>query len=141
MQLVERDTAWAMSEENIEIMRQALEKWNQGGPDAVSELMDDDVVLRMAEGWPERVYFGKAAARSFFDGWAKTVGQEVVVEDLIDAGNAVVTRQRVHLSGVQSGIEGDQQSSSVWTLREGKVVMLEYFWDHQEALEAAGLRE
>ena len=46
-----------MSEENVEIMRQALEKWNRGDFDAVSELMDDDVVLRMAEGWPERVYF------------------------------------------------------------------------------------
>src|SRR5215216_21746 len=130
-----------MSEENVEIVRKAVENFNRGDFDAFIELSDDDVVLRMAEGWPERVYFGKAAARSFFDGWAETVGQDVVVEDLIDAGNAVVTRQRVHLSGVQSGIEGDQQSSSVWTLREGKVVMLEYFWDHQEALEAAGLSE
>jgi hypothetical protein len=38
--------------------------------------MDDDVVLRMAEGWPERVFFGKAAARSFFDGWVETVGEK-----------------------------------------------------------------
>src|SRR5215208_202884 len=97
-----RDTAWAMSEENVEIVRKAVENFNRGDFDAFIELSDDDVVLRMAEGWPERVYFGKAAARSFFDGWAETVGQDVVVEDLIDAGNAVVMRQRVHLSGVQS---------------------------------------
>ncbi len=130
-----------MSQENVEIVRQALEKWNRGDPDAVSELMDDDIVLRMAEGWPERVYFGKAAARSFIVGWMETVGGEMVVEDMIDAGNAVVVRQRAHLSGVQSGIEGDQRSTSIVTLREGKVVMVEFFWDHQEALEAAGLRE
>jgi ketosteroid isomerase-like protein len=130
-----------MSKENVEIVRKAGENFNQGDFNAFMELFDDDVVLRMAEGWPERVYFGKAAARSFFDGWVDTVGQEVVVEELIDAGNAVVMRQRMHLSGVQSRIEGDQQSTSVWTLREGKAVMLEFFWDHQEALEAAGLRE
>jgi ketosteroid isomerase-like protein len=65
----------------------------------------------------------------------------VVVEDMIDGGNAVVVRQRVHLSGVHSGIEGDQRSTSIVTLRGGKAVMWEFFWDHQEALEAAGLRE
>ena len=130
-----------MSEENVEIVRQAVEKWNRGDPDAVSELMDDDVVLRMAEGWPERVYFGKAAARSFIEGWAETVGQETVIEEVIDGGAVVVLRQRVHLSGIQSGIEGDQRSTSILTFREGKVVMVEFFWDHQEALEAAGLSE
>jgi ketosteroid isomerase-like protein len=131
-----------MSQENLEIVRQALEKWNRGDLDAFVEMLDDDVVLRMAEGWPERVYFGKAAARSFIDGWVETVGgYDTVVEEAIDAGAVVVVRQRVHLSGVQSGIEGDQRSTSIATLREGKVVMLEFFWDHQEALEAAGLRE
>jgi ketosteroid isomerase-like protein len=130
-----------MSKENVEIVRKAGENFNQGDFNAFMELFDDDVVLRMAEGWPERVYFGKAAARSFIDGWAETVGQETVIEEAIDAGAVVVVRQRVHLSGVQSGIEGDQRSTSIVTLREGKVVMLEFFWDHQEALEAAGLRE
>jgi ketosteroid isomerase-like protein len=130
-----------MSQENVEIVRQALEKWNRGDRDSLDEMWDDDVVLRTAEGWPERVFFGKAAVRSFFDGWVETVGGEVVVEDMIDAGNAVVVRQRVHLSGVQSGIEGDQRSTSIVTLREGKAVMLEFFWDHQKALEAAGLAE
>src|SRR5918995_2608268 len=111
-----------MSQENVEIVRQALEKWNRGDPDALDEMLDDDAVLRTAEGWPERVFFGKAAVLSFFDGWVETVGGEVVVEDMIDAGNAVVVRQQVHLSGVQSGIEGDQRSSAVLTLRGGKVV-------------------
>ena len=130
-----------MSQENVEIVRQGLEKWNLGDLDALVEVCDDDVVLRMAEGWPERVFFGKAAARSFIDGWAETVGQETVFEEAIDAGAVVVVRQRVHLSGVQSGIEGDQRSTAIVTFRAGKVVMLEFFWDHQEALEAAGLSE
>jgi hypothetical protein len=37
------------------------------------------------------------------------VGQEVVVEDLIDAGNAVVVRLRAHLSVVQSGLQAELQ--------------------------------
>ncbi len=65
-----------MSEQNVEIVRQASEKWNRGDPDALVEICDDDVVLRMAEGWPERVFFGKAAARSFLTAgrrpWARS---------------------------------------------------------------------
>jgi hypothetical protein len=45
------------------------------------------------------------------------------------------------MTGEESGIEGELESSQVITFRNGKVVMNEYFWDHQEALEAAGLSE
>ncbi|MGH7588366.1 MAG: hypothetical protein ACRELU_07230 [Gemmatimonadota bacterium] len=38
-------------------------------------------------------------------------------------------------------LEGDLQFSQVLTFRKGKVVLIEFFWDHQEALEAAGLEE
>jgi ketosteroid isomerase-like protein len=84
----------AMSQENVELVRQALEYWNRGDLDAASEFWDDDVVLRMAEGWPERVFYGK-----------------------------------------------DEVRSLVVTVRKGKAVLMEFFWDHQEALEAVGLRE
>jgi hypothetical protein len=45
------------------------------------------------------------------------------------------------LTGGQSGIEGDMEISQVVTLRKGKFVLAEYLWDHQEAVEAAGLRD
>lgn len=39
-------------------------------------------------------------------------------------------------SGHESGIEGDLGISQVLTGRKGKAVLIEYFWEHQEALEA-----
>jgi hypothetical protein len=45
------------------------------------------------------------------------------------------------MTGVHSGVEGDMRFSQVTTFKEGKVVLNEFFWDHREALEAAGLRE
>jgi ketosteroid isomerase-like protein len=131
-----------MSEENVEIVRKGVEDWNRGDLDAIVEVWDEDVVLRAAEGWPERVYYGKDQVRSFYEGYAETVGRESVIEDLIDAGeNIVVARFRARLSGQESGLEGDMRFSQVTTSRKGKTVLIEYFWDHQEALEAAGLRE
>jgi ketosteroid isomerase-like protein len=130
-----------MSEENVELVLKELEHWNQGDMDAFVRLWDDEVVLRAAEGWPERVFRGKDAVRSFYEGYAETVGHDTLIEDLIDAGDVVVTRMRAHMSGVQSGIEGEMGFSQVTTFRNGKVVLAEFFWDHEEALEAAGLRD
>jgi hypothetical protein len=47
----------------------------------------------------------------------------------------------MQVTGEQSGIETDVQFTQVLTFRKGEVVLDEYFWDHQAALEAAGLRE
>ncbi len=38
-------------------------------------------------------------------------------------------------------IDGPAVASQVRTFRRGKTIMVEFFLDHQEALEAAGLRE
>jgi hypothetical protein len=72
---------------------------------------------------------------------AETLGQNAVIEDLIDAGDALVVRVRAHMPSEQARPNGDMEFSQVLTFRKGKVVMAEYFWDHREALEAAGLRE
>jgi ketosteroid isomerase-like protein len=44
---------YAMSQENVEIVRAAFEAWNAPNMDALRELYDPDVVWRPAEGWPE----------------------------------------------------------------------------------------
>jgi ketosteroid isomerase-like protein len=130
-----------MSQQNVELVLKALEDWNRGDMDAWVGFFDDDAVLRAAEGWPERDFRGKDAVRSFYEGFAETVGRDSVIEDLIDAGDAVVTRVRAHITGAQSGVEGNMRFSQVTTIKNGKVVLNEFFWDHQEALEAARLSE
>jgi hypothetical protein len=62
-------------------------------------------------GWPERVHYGKEAVQSFYKELAETVGGEVVIEDLIDAGDSVVLRSRIRMTGEQSGITGDMVSA------------------------------
>ena len=130
-----------MSQENVDLVLKDLEHWNRGDMDAFAGLWDDEVVLRAAEGWPERVFRGREAVRSFYEGYAETVGHDTVIEDLIDAGDVVVTRMRAHMSGAESGIEGEMRFSQVTTFKNGKVVLAEFFWDHAEALEAAGLSQ
>ena len=42
-----------MSEENVEIIKEALAAWNRGDMDAVMSAMSDDVILDPLAGWPE----------------------------------------------------------------------------------------
>ena len=58
---------------------------------------------------------------------------------LIDAGDRVVGRQTWR--GVGRGPELNMDQTVVVTLRKGKIFLMEYFWDHVEALEAVGLSE
>jgi ketosteroid isomerase-like protein len=43
--------------------------------------------------------------------------------------------------GKQSGIASETQVTAVSTIREGRIIRVEYFFDHAKALEAAGLSE
>jgi ketosteroid isomerase-like protein len=109
-----------MSQENVEMVLKAAEDWNRGDMDAWFGLFADDVVLRAAKGWPERDFRGKDAVRSFYEGLAETVGHDSVIEDLIDAGDVVVTRVRAHVTGAKSGIEGDMRFTQITTFKAAR---------------------
>ncbi len=41
----------------------------------------------------------------------------------------------------RDGIEVEAPAAAVFTLRDGKIIRLEAFWEKQRALQAVGLRE
>ena len=131
-----------MSQENVEIVRAGFEAWNAGDLDAVRDLFHSDVVLRPPEGWPEPgPFIGRAAVIRGFEqlreAW-DNVSHEPVT-DFIDIGDRVVVRST--LRGMGQGPEFHQESTLVFTVRKGRVLGLEFFWDHGEALKAVGLAE
>jgi ketosteroid isomerase-like protein len=136
-----------MSQGNVEIVRASVAAVIRGDWDAALKDFDPYVVVRPAANWPEnRPILGVDAARSFFADLLATFGAgetgfEAPIDDLIDAGDRVVIRYRARVHGQLSGIEDEIIFSQVVTLRRGKFVMLEYFLDYHEALEAAGLSE
>jgi ketosteroid isomerase-like protein len=106
-----------MSEENVELVRKVFEYWNRGDFEAFMDFSDDDQIIRTAEGWPERVVYGKDAVRSFYEAIAETVGHDSVIDDPIDAGDSVVVRVRTHMIGEHSGLEGQMEYSLVLTFK------------------------
>jgi uncharacterized protein len=131
-----------VSQENVELVRAGFQAWNAGDLDALRDLFHPDAVLRSPGGWPEQgPYVGLEAVMRGFkqlrEAW-DTVSHEPVT-DFIDIGDRVVVRST--LRGIGRGPEFHQESTLVFTLRKGRVLGLEFFWEHAEALKAVGLEE
>ena len=131
-----------MSQENVEVFRAAIEAWNTGDMDAFRELCDPDIIVRPPPRWPEPGPFvGREAVMRQWYRLRETWDADAVepISDFIEAADRVLVRQIWR--GVGHGPESSMELTNVITVRNGKIVYQEFFWDHAEALEAAGLSE
>jgi len=110
--------------------------------DALRELYDPDaIIVRGLAGWPEPGPFvGREDVVRAFENlrgaWDSDALENV---RLIDAGDRVVARSTWR--GIGRGPELNMDQTVIVTLRKRKIFLMEYFWDHTEALEAVGLSE
>jgi ketosteroid isomerase-like protein len=135
-----------MSRENIEVVRRIYDAAARGDSSAVLSLYDPEVEWspdsRFGGLGGEAVYRGHEGLRRFFREWH---GAWETVEhsygEMVDAGDHVIVRDTSRGRGRTSGVEVVGSQYAVWTLREGKVIRVEFFATRREALEAVGLRE
>jgi len=130
-----------MSRENVEVVRAGLAAWNAGDMDALRELYHPDVIVRPLEGWPEPgPVAGREAVMRSWQG-ILDVFPEATLEltSVTNVGDRVVARQVAHGKG--KGPEAIAEYTVISTLRNGRTLILEYFWDHAEALASLGLSE
>ena len=140
-----RDTALAMSQENLEIVRRSTEAYNRRDLDAMLESWAEDGVLDWsnARSFDAGVYRGHGEIRAFmeefFASWDQVrieiVYGPVEVEDgLLIAENITYMRGR-------DGIEVQARSAWLIRIRDGEQTSLTLYQTKQDALDAAGLRE
>jgi ketosteroid isomerase-like protein len=110
--------------------------------EAIREQYDPAVVLRYAEDWPEgsEPAMGREAVMRWIEQLRSTWdAQSLEPISFIDAGDRVITRQI--LRAVGQGPDLNLEVTVVTTYRQGKTILVEFFWDHAEALKAVGLSE
>ncbi len=135
-----------MSQENVELVRQAFEAFNRGDRAAVSGLLAPDVEWHSVAGPILGVdtIQGREAMLKFLwqdlpasiDGFRAS---EVEVTDLGTDLILVVARYRGR--GRSSNVEVDQRVASVYEIRDGMAVAVHDYESREQALEAAGLLE
>ena len=134
-----RDTAWAMSQENVERVKVAFAAHNRGDLDAWLDLYDPEVEF---ETLLLGAHQGKEAMRRLYhENQANQSGYTATPVELIDTGDKLVTVVEVGGAGIASHIALDDQIAFIHTFKDGLVVREQTFRNREEALQAAGLSE
>jgi ketosteroid isomerase-like protein len=131
-----------MSQENVEIVQAAFEGWNTGDMEAVRELIDPDVMMRMPEDWPEPgPFMGREAVMHQLEQQRETWDTDTfeLISDFIDGADRIVVR--FIWRGAGHGPESNIEATGVYTVRRSRILAIEHFWDHSEALQTLGLSE
>ncbi|HUH81831.1 MAG TPA: nuclear transport factor 2 family protein [Solirubrobacteraceae bacterium] len=128
--------------ENIDVVRTLFDAWNARDMDGLRELYDSNVIVRAPEGWPEPgPWVGPESIMRQWDQMREVWNADTLepITDFIGAADRVVVR--FIWSGTGHGPETDLQLTGIWTVREGRILHTEFFWNHAEALEVMGLDE
>jgi ketosteroid isomerase-like protein len=132
-----------MSQENVEVVRRSIETYITGDRDAYLEFVAEDVEVRPdASRFPEAEPFrGREEFSRFLAeidrGWEG--GATAVIGEILPVGDRVLTRANWGGKGSASGIELHSNLSALYTVQDGQITKIEYFFDHAEALKAVGL--
>ena len=128
----------------MEIVRRAVEAFNEVGlAESALRFFDPGVVFEEPPEQPSpTVVEGRDAAieifRQFDEAWEEHRSEPEEVR-LID-DERVLLLSVEHFKG-RDGLEISQPGASIFTLRDGKIVRLQSFWERETALKAVGLSE
>jgi len=132
-----------MSQQNVEVVKAWVAAWNRTDWDAMEQCFAPDCDIYGPEDFMESGPFKgwlswHSEMERLKDSWES---ERVEVDELRDLGERVLARWRWVTVGKRSGIAGEIQVHVVHSLREGKIIRVDYFLDDAKALEAVGLRE
>ena len=131
-----------MSQENVELTRQAYDAFNRRDLDAFLELMDADVVLYPRQAAMQGGNHGHAGVRQWWrdllDVFPDIAIEVICVRDL---GNLTLASLRLFGHGADSESPFDERVWVISEVRDGKGVWSRVYSTEDDALEAAGLSE
>ena len=138
-----------MSQENVEIVRRIYDAVARRDVQSILALYDPDIEVRFSPGTlADRIgeagsFHGHEGLRAFDRELRQAFEDfETNYDELLDAGERVVSVARYRATGRRSGIEIDGPPQfGIWTVRGGRVIRVDWFDSRAEALEAAGLTE
>ena len=131
-----------MSQENVEIVRAAIDAYNREDWDAWLESMASDFELDMsrAVGPVSGVLSLDQVRQGLEDFAGYWESLRIEPHEFIEAGDRLVVPWTVHVRG-RDGIEVVSSPTFVWTIRDGTIERVALYQERQDALEDLGLSE
>jgi ketosteroid isomerase-like protein len=133
-----------MSDQDVDVVRAMYERRERGDL-SVAEFVDPEIeFVRIGSELPDFAgeWHGleglKKATVEYLNVWED---YRFEVERFVDLGDRVLVLEVQTARGRRSGAVTSQEVGTLLTLRDGKIVRWEYYWNRGEALQAAGVSE
>lgn len=142
-----------MSQENVEVVRRGYEGMKEYLRDPSGDFapylvkwLDPEIEWLGPREFPDLAepHYGHAGVRRYIETLFEAIEDYTMVpEEFIDAGGEkVLVFSREGGRGRGSGAEVyTHPTAHLWTIRDGKAVRMQSYWERADALEAAGLSE
>ncbi len=132
-----------MAETNEEVVRLAVQAFSEEGfsSERAASFLDAEVVFEEPPEQPApRTAHGRAATIEMFGQFDEAWEEHRSVIETLETleGDRVLALTVEHFRG-RDGIEIEQPCGSLFTLRNGKIIRMQVFWERESARSAAGL--
>jgi len=135
-----------MSQENVDVIRALLARWESGDYDTV-EAFDPQVEFTRTGGGSD--VLGYTTKSHGIEGlWAAVVAwteewsdHRVEAERFIEVGERVLVLVRQSAVGKRSGVPMNNVDAWVFSIGDGRIVRWDAYWDPADAKRALGLEE
>jgi ketosteroid isomerase-like protein len=132
--------------ENLDLATALLARWERGDYD-IPEAFHPEIEFTRTGGGAEVLGYGtrsrgieglRRAMSAWTDEWEDV---RVKAESLTEVGERVVVRVRHRAVGRGSGVAADHVDGWVFSIRDGRIVRWDAYWDPDEALRAAEMHD
>jgi ketosteroid isomerase-like protein len=130
-----------MSQETVDVVRQALDAYTRRDVQALRALSDSDMELdwSRSKSWLAGVYQGIDEALRFYAGYFEAFEEIVFKPECFIHANESVVVPNVALQRGRDGIEVSARSALVFTVRDNQIRRICLYQRTEEALNAVGL--
>jgi len=132
-----------VSQENVRVVRQALDAYGRRDVDELRRLNSPELELdwTASKGWLAGLYCGiEEALRFYYEYYEVFESSRVEAESYTPVGDSVVVPNVVYQRG-RDGIEVTARSTLVFSMRDGRITHICLYQDTSEALKAMRLEE
>ena len=135
-----------MSQENVDVIRALLARWESGDYDTV-EAFDPQVEFTRTGGGSDVLGYvtesrGIDGLRGALGAWTEEWSDvRMEAERYIEVGERVLVLARHRAVGKRSGVPMNHVDAWVFSIRDGRIVRWDAYWDPAEAKRALGLEE
>jgi ketosteroid isomerase-like protein len=132
-----------MSQENVELARRCFDAWSSWVFEEIAAFYarDAEIISPSSEMFG-RTYRGHDGLRLYIEHFvAAFEPPSFELEEIVDAGERVITVALCRTRGRESGVAVSQRTATVGTIRDGLISREVIYLNRNDALAAAGMAE